>query len=180
MSFNASVKTVDGSSFQKIAVVSDTHGPLHHRIAARLIDYDCVLHAGDLGGWQKIRTRGLPFHAVSGNNDVAEKWPAADLRYLKRLPEALRLILAGGELIVIHGHQFPSLKTRHGKLRQAFPDARMIVYGHSHRALVDKTENPWVLNPGAAGYKRNNGGASFVCLTVSAGRWRIRPAVIND
>ena len=179
MKFDPEMQTIDGTDFQKIALVSDTHGPVHHAIVAKLNDYDCVVHAGDLGAWNNVATLAAPFFAVSGNNDIAEKWPTEEQQYLKRLPEVLKLLLDGGELIVIHGHQFPVLKTRHLKLRETFPAARIIVYGHSHRALSDKTDKPWVINPGAAGYKRNNGGASFICLTVNSGRWRIRPVVIS-
>ena len=43
-------------------------------------------------------------------------------------------------------------------LRAAHPQARGIVYGHTHRLLIDRSEEPWVLNPGAAGRIRNGSG----------------------
>ena len=39
--------------------------------------------------------------------------------------------------------------------------------------MVDKTEEPWIVNPGAAGQVRNNGGPSCLVVHASSERWEI-------
>jgi predicted phosphodiesterase len=109
---------------------------------------------------------------VRGNNDVPTKWTRADRGALDRLEEIARVDLPGGVLIATHGDRYaPS--TRHARLRAAFPDARAVVYGHSHRLIVDDGETPWILNPGAAGRARTYGGPSCLVLEASTRAWRI-------
>ncbi|HJU38183.1 MAG TPA: metallophosphoesterase family protein, partial [Tahibacter sp.] len=74
--------------------------------------------------------------------------------------------------VVVHGDAYAP-RTRHAALRRAHADARAIVYGHSHRLLVDEFELPWVLNPGAAGKARTNGGPSCLVLDARADAWRV-------
>ncbi|MDQ1363548.1 MAG: uncharacterized protein QG652_1409, partial [Pseudomonadota bacterium] len=62
----------------------------------------------------------------------------------------------------------------HASLRHTHASARVIVYGHTHKILVDKDTTPWVINPGAAGQTRTRGGASCLILTASANReWEV-------
>ena len=165
---------VDGRHYKRVALVADTHGAFDTRIEERLSNFDCIIHAGDLGGWSVLNFDTQRALAVTGNNDVVSKWPDYELGVLRKLPEVLSLKLLGGDLVVIHGHQFPAVKTRHQKLKRAFPNAKAIVYGHSHRAIIDKQTKPWVLNPGASGKVRCYGGPSFIALTISSTGWRIR------
>jgi predicted phosphodiesterase len=58
-------------------------------------------------------------------------------------------------------------------LRQRHPDARLIVYGHSHRLCCDLDAQPWVVNPGAAGRARTFGGASCLVLRIQDNGWHI-------
>src|SRR3989449_5769282 len=63
------------------------------------------------------------------------------------------LELDGFEIVVTHGDQFGHPTPE--KLHAAFPRAEIIVYGHTHKPLlelVDKTVT--VMNPGAAGQPR--------------------------
>lgn len=180
MRADTNIQTIDGRAFKRIALVADTHGPIHHAINNQLSKYDCVIHAGDLGGWKGVLPQGSSFYAVIGNNDIGSKWPSTEREYLARLPEVLKVTLRGGDLVIIHGHQYPAVKTRHAKLRQAFPSAKAVVYGHSHRALIDKASRPWIINPGAGGYKRTYGGACFIALSILASGWRLRRIVVTD
>jgi len=84
----------------------------------------------------------------------------------------VRVELPGGILVATHGDQFSPSK-RHARLRAAFPEAQAILYGHSHKLVIDDAEAPWVLNPGAAGRARTFGGPSCLLLHASASGWRI-------
>jgi putative phosphoesterase len=159
-----------------VALVSDTHGYLDPRIAEVVADCDIALHGGDIGNaavLAALAPRSGRVGAVLGNNDVPHKWPAADQDRLTTLPLELTEALPGGRLVLVHGHRTPA-KDRHAKLRRRHPQARAIVYGHSHRLVLDQDAEPWVLNPGAAGRERTFGGPSCMVLHAGEGGWRVR------
>jgi putative phosphoesterase len=148
----------------KVALIADTHGTLDPRIESVLDDFDLLVHAGDVGAAvaEKLAALAMRTAIVQGNNDPASRWP-----------EAVRLDLPGGELAVMHGHQWPA-RTRPRKLRAAFAGARAIVCGHSHRRVLDTEATPWLLNPGAAGRARAYGGPGYIALYAECERWQAR------
>ena len=159
-----------------VCLLSDTHGVLADPIAELVRDCDIAVHAGDIGGAAVLRAlepRSGKIVAVLGNNDVAEKWPATDRKLLKDLPAEAELDLPGGILGVEHGHRVNPVAARHSKLRKRHPQARAILYGHSHRLSCDLERAPWVLNPGAAGYNRTFGGPSCLLLYAGQRNWRV-------
>ncbi|WP_455203007.1 metallophosphoesterase family protein [Kaarinaea lacus] len=159
-----------------VAIVSDTHGVLDYRIAELIKQADIAVHAGDIGNADVIhemQPKKGNVYAVLGNNDVAAKWPTQQHNVLHTLPEQIVVNLPGGELHVVHGHKQTSNATRHKKLRHLYPQARVIVYGHSHRLLLDQSDLPWVINPGAAGKSRTFGGPSCLLLRASHAHWQI-------
>ena len=160
----------------RVLLLSDTHGQLDERIAAQVRASDIAVHAGDIGCAAVVRAltpRSGKVICVRGNNDVAAKWPSADQALLEKLPEVAELELPGGVLAVVHGHRAGAVAGRHDRLRAQFPEARAIVYGHSHRLTNDQEKGRWVLNPGAAGRSRTYGGPSCLLLHVSPRIWRV-------
>ncbi len=160
-----------------VALISDTHGDVHPGIIALANTCDIIVHAGDVGGAsvvEALRPRLGVVVAVCGNNDVPEKWPPAEHGFLGQLDETAAIGLPGGLLLVTHGHRHNPARQRHRKLRAAFPHARGIVYGHSHRCVIDDACLPWVLNPGAAGKARTYGGASMLLLQACPEEWRVQ------
>src|SRR3569623_1184988 len=158
-----------------VALLADTHGELDARIAEEVGRCDCVVHAGDIGAASVLRSlapRSGVVIAVRGNNDVAEKWPSADRLLLQSLPDEATLPLPGGDLVVSHGHRAGAPAIRHAVLRERFPAARAVVYGHSHRRVVDRARLPWIIDPGAAGKPRPYGGPSLVNVEATITGWR--------
>lgn len=154
-----------------VAVVSDTHAHLDARIAALIKDCDYALHAGDVCGvnvLNAMQPKSGEVYAVAGNNDIYchdSETP---------LPDQLTLDIAGGRIAIEHGHRFGGMPS-HTALREAHPDAHVIVYGHSHHQTVDQTATPWVINPGAAGKERTNGGPSCLVLEcVPNTAWQVK------
>ena len=147
----------------RVGILSDTHGWLDPRVRAALAGADCIVHAGDIVGdgiLDSLRALAPRVVAVRGNNDA----PA--------LPETVRLPLPGGALVVTHGDRFGGFPA-HAALRAAWPDARAVVYGHTHRLVCDRDGAPWVLNPGAAGRIRAHGGPSCLTLRADAADWEV-------
>ena len=163
----------------RIAIVSDTHGHLDPRIAKIVERCRVAVHAGDIGSGavlDALARSNRQVTAVRGNNDVSSKWDPGEHQRLERLPWEAVLSLPGGSLAVIHGHQVSSMERRHGWLRERYPEARVVVYGHTHRQCIDRGGRPWIVNPGAAGRDRTFGGPSLVVIDVDAeaARWRLR------
>ena len=160
----------------RVVILSDTHGELDDRIAREAAESDLVVHAGDVGNrgvLDTLESRAGRLVAVRGNNDVREKWQEAEWDLLDSLPWEARVDLPGGDLVVVHGHGYGYPGRHHARMRRDYPDARAVIYGHSHQKCADRSESPWVLNPGAAGRVRTFGGPSYYILRASPSRWRL-------
>ncbi len=146
----------------RLGVISDTHGMLRPQVFEIFKEVDHILHGGDVGRSDLlIELSALaPVTAVFGNTD------GLDLR--AQLPQVAEIELDGFPIVVTHGDQFGSPDPV--KLHEAFPHAEIIVFGHSHRPLlelVDKTVT--VMNPGGAGAPRFGIPPSVGILELEAG-----------
>src|SRR2546425_279489 len=105
-----------------IGLIADTHGYLDPRVPPALKGVDLILHAGDIGaeGVLAALEHIAPVTAVAGNND-------AKLAQFG-LPLRVDVELDGVKLHLVH------------RLIDAAPGpgTRIVVYGHSHKALVAK------------------------------------------
>jgi uncharacterized protein len=130
----------------RIGLISDTHGMLRPQVFDLLSGVDRILHAGDVGPAEiLVELEAIaPVTAVWGNTD------RFDIRERARGMESLEL--AGRRVALLHGHQLGSPTPE--ALRRANPDAHIIVYGHTHRPLVEEEDGVLVVNPGAAGAAR--------------------------
>ena len=166
-----------------VGVISDTHGQLNEHVIGSLENCDVILHAGDIGDASIIASlRKYTQHVfpVRGNNDINEKWPADDLAVLGKIPEAIELSFNDEVIAVTHGDQFSAVATRHQKLRELFPHANIIIYGHSHLLVCDQEEEPWVVNPGAGGYNRTFKGASCLVMRYENKKWAIEETRVEN
>ena len=155
----------------RLGIISDTHGVLRPQVFEAFREVDHILHGGDIGNWDlivELQTL-APVTAVYGNSD------GFDIR--AKVPQVAEIELDGFPIVVTHGDQFGSPTP--AKLHEAFPHADIIVFGHSHRPLlelVDKTVT--VMNPGGAGATRFGIPPSVGILELEAGippRGRIVP-----
>jgi uncharacterized protein len=155
----------------RLGVISDTHGLLRPEVFDAFEGVDHILHAGDVGKAEILtHLRALaPVTAVYGNTDGME------LR--RMLPQVAMLELDGFDIVVTHGdqHGSPTPDTLHTE----FPDAQIIVYGHTHRPLLTIVDVVvTVMNPGGAGARRFKLPPSVGILELEAGippRGRILP-----
>ncbi|MEE9325953.1 MAG: metallophosphoesterase family protein [Cocleimonas sp.] len=144
-----------------IAVVSDTHSYIDPRIVEIVSQCDIAIHAGDICGadiLESMKPKTGKVYAVTGNND-----PFCHLTNTP-LPEILSFEVQGEKITIEHGHVHGAHQPDHDSLRKTHADAKVIIYGHTHKQVIDKTSTPWIINPGAAGKTRTHGGPS--CLTI--------------
>ncbi len=147
----------------RLGVIADTHGLLRPEVLEVFAEVDHILHGGDIGKWDVVSDLEAlaPVTAVYGNVD--------DAAVRTRLPQVAALRLDGFDIVVTHGDQFGSPTP--AKLVAAFPKAEIIVFGHTHRPLlelVDRTVT--VMNPGGAGAGRFG-------LTPSVGIMELEPGI---
>jgi uncharacterized protein len=132
-------------------------------VAANLEGVDAILHAGDvctpdvlyeLSAWG-------PVHAVRGNNDGLDvaAWGA---------PDTLLLDLAGLSVAVIHDSG-PSAG-RPDRLRRMFPDAGLVVFGHSHIPLNEVHDGQRIFNPGSPTDRRRQPRGTMGLVEIDDGR----------
>ena len=125
---------------------------------AALHGVELILHAGDVGGLSVLRELETiaPVHAVYGNVDDP----------LFGLPQRLALTLGGLKVHVSHGHELGSPTP--AKLARAYA-ADVIVFGHTHKPVIQTVGTALVINPGAAGPRRFSLQPSIALLTVEKG-----------
>lgn len=147
-----------------IGVVSDTHIPdrarqLHPQVALVFLEagVQAILHAGDISTPATLQQLNeiAPVHAVQGNRD----WVA-----LRHLPIARQIALGGVNVGLTHGHgplldyirdrmdyilRGYRLEMFEPRLLAAFPEADVIVFGHTHRALNHRVDGKLIFNPGS-------------------------------
>jgi uncharacterized protein len=131
-----------------VAVVSDTHMPARARAlpadcVERLLRADLIVHAGDhadAASVAALQALGPPVVAVHGNVDTEE------VRRL--LPEVARVRVGTLEIGVVH--DAGPAAGRLGRMRRRFPQAGLVIFGHSHIPLVERDAGGFtILNPGS-------------------------------
>ncbi len=166
----------------KIGILSDTHSALDPDIHDCLKGCPVLLHAGDIGNAEVLRVLsggGRKVISVRGNNDTTATWAVKDRHLLGNLEDVAVLPLPGGEIVMEHGHRIWDTRNYHLRLREKYPDARAIVYGHTHIQVVDTRCQPWVLNPGAAGRENTKQGPSCLILTVNKQSWSVESLIFE-
>ena len=157
----------------RIGVISDTHGLLRPEVFETFREVDLILHAGDIGPPDLLTELEAiaPVHAVWGNTD--------GFGVRARVPEFVEVEIEGFAFVVVHGHQYGSPTPE--ALQASFPEALVIVYGHTHRPLLTLVDTVvTVMNPGGAGRRRFDIPPSVGILEMEPGippRGRLVPLV---
>jgi uncharacterized protein len=154
-----------------LVFTSDTHVPkrardVPHALWVAIDDADVVVHAGDwvdVALLDRFEERSRRLVAVYGNNDHGP--------FRQRLPEIARADIEGIRFAVIH--ETGDAKGREARCAARFPDADVLVFGHSHI--------PWdstaatglrLLNPGSPTDRRRQPHGTFVTAVAADGALR--------
>jgi uncharacterized protein len=124
---------------------------------------DLILHAGDVCTVDVLEelNRYAPVQAVLGNNDLPEisQWG---------VPETLEIVLDGFRIGMIHDSG--QAAGRLGRMRRRFPNADLVIFGHSHIPM-DAAENGLrIFNPGSPTDKRRQPFGTLGVVEISDGR----------
>ena len=168
---------------KKITVISDTHGVIDQNIIPVLQNSDMIIHAGDIMSidiLKKLSTFSDTVIAVAGNNDIPERFPdIEDKKIISKLKKVEQLLINGEKITIEHGDRFGHHPS-HDDLRAAYPDSKLVIYGHTHNQICDQSSNPWIVDPGAAGHTRNNdGGPCYMQIFINEDNWEIKPYCIK-
>ncbi|GAA4195473.1 YfcE family phosphodiesterase [Streptosporangium oxazolinicum] len=148
-----------------VVVLSDTHAPRRWKacppaVAGHLRGADLILHAGDVCVAEVLDELAgyAPVRAVKGNNDGPDVVA----------PETLELDLGGLRVAMIHDSG--PARGRLARMRRRFPEADLVVFGHSHIPLVQGDDEFRVFNPGSPTDRRRQPHGTLGVLRVEEGR----------
>lgn len=149
-------------------MLSDTHAPRRWKtcppaVAAQLRGTDLILHAGDVCTAAVLAELAgyAPVHAVLGNNDGPDvaAWGA---------PETAELDLAGLRVAMLHDSGPATGRLR--RLHRRFPEADLVVFGHSHIPLDDRDDHLRIFNPGSPTDRRRQPRGTVGQLHIESGQ----------
>jgi putative phosphoesterase len=161
----------------RLLLLSDTHVPrrapdLPGEVWDAVDQADVVIHAGD---WisrdlvDRLAARAARLVACWGNND------GPDVRAV--LPKIARATLDGLRFAVVH--ETGPATGRERRLAEAYPDADVLVFGHSHipwDTTVTRGNTPdrgsrtlRLLNPGSPTDRRRQPTCTYLTATATAG-----------
>jgi putative phosphoesterase len=160
----------------RIGVLSDTHflGSRKSRPLDPVFDLfrrakvDLILHAGDVGQSSTLDDLAAiaPVEAVRGNADPVE--------LIDALPDRVWIAAGRHTLLLLHGHHGKTALTT--ARAAASPGIDLIVFGHSHKPLIEQQENTILFNPGSPTERRWNPHFGVGLITVS--EEKIEPELI--
>jgi putative phosphoesterase len=147
----------------RVGVVADTHCPefidrLPDRLFKVLQGVQLIVHAGDVNSASTLAQleQIAPVHAVRGDHD----------RELASLPRSREITVEGRKIVVVHGDRSRLIEEPNTflwtislgyfhphaglprSLQRRFPDADVIVYGHTHRSYMRRVGRALLFNPG--------------------------------
>ena len=136
----------------RIVALSDTHIPDFAKALPKLLfphlrRADLIVHAGDVTSARVLEELSAyaPVHVALGNNDGTDvaAWGAE---------QVVELQLQGKAIAMLHDSGRTDGRAR--RLRRRFPNADLVVFGHSHIPMNDEFDGLRLFNPGSPTWKR--------------------------
>ena len=145
-----------------IGVISDTHVPrfkgIPDAVWQHFADVEHILHVGDLSVLSVLSELETiaPVTAVQGNVETEE--------VILKLPIKRELTIGSCRIGMVH--ILGDSKTHERVARREFPNARVVVFGHSHIPYNQEHDGQLVFNPGSANDRRRQPQCSIGMLTI--------------
>lgn len=146
----------------KLAILSDTHGLLRPEVAEHLKTADAILHGGDVNkpGIVDQLERYAPLYVVRGNND--KEWA-------EQIPHDLTITLGGVTFYMVHNKK---------EAPADLTGIDAVVFGHSHKYLLEERDGVLWLNPGSCGPRRFHQEITMMMAEVENGTLQVEKITI--
>ena len=146
----------------KLAILSDTHGLLRPEVAEHLKTADAILHGGDVNkpGIVDQLERYAPLYVVRGNND--KEWA-------EQIPHDLTITLGGVTFYMVHNKK---------EVPADLTGIDAVVFGHSHKYLLEERDGVLWLNPGSCGPRRFHQEITMMMAEAEDGTLRVEKIAI--
>ena len=136
-----------------VGLISDTHGLIRPEALDALHDSNLIIDCGDIGKPAVLDTlrRIAPVRAVRGNNDTGD--------WAHGLPQSDVVEIGSHRIYVLHNLSEFDLD----------PDAAgliAVVFGHSHKPVIERRGKALFINPGSAGPRRFKLPTTVATLTI--------------
>lgn len=146
----------------KVIIVSDTHRKNENYFEVlKMHKPDLVIHCGDAEGSEYALTEAAdcPVWIVLGNND-----------FFSQLPKELEFNIGRYKVWVTHGHNYcVSMGNETIKKEAQLKGVDIVMYGHTHRPVIDIDKEVIALNPGSLSYPRQEGHIpSYIIMELDA------------
>jgi putative phosphoesterase len=158
----------------RVGVISDTHiprfGGLSEAIWQHFADVECIIHAGDFSILSVIDALETiaPVIAVQGNVEREE--------VVSTLPIKREVVVGHSRIGIVHILGEPKYYAR--TARQEFPQARVVVFGHSHVPYNQEHDGQLLFNPGSANDRRRQPTCSIGKLHIDDEEMSVRGEII--
>jgi putative phosphoesterase len=138
----------------------------------RRMNVGLIVHAGDAGHVSVLQSleQVAPTVAVRGNADPVD--------LIETLPDRVWIEVGSRTLLLMHGH--------HGKTAlkaaraAAAPDVDLIVFGHSHKPLIDREGRTVLFNPGSPTERRWNPHFGVGLIRISDAKFEPELILFDD
>lgn len=158
----------------RIGVISDTHMPPHKKIPAAVwtlfADVEQIIHAGDLSTLAVLSELETiaPVIAVQGNVERDD--------VIMALPIKREILVSFCRIGMVH-----ILGERKHYVRNAqreFPQAQVVVFGHSHIPYNEEQDGLLLFNPGSANERRSQPKRSVGMLYIDDEAMSVRGEIL--
>ena len=145
----------------KVLIVSDTHrrNENYINVLERVSPVDMVIHCGDIEGSEYLiaESAGCPVQMVVGNND-----------FFSDLPREKEFHIGKYKVWLTHGHNYyVSMSNENLKHEARMRGVDVVMYGHTHRPVVDIEDDIIAVNPGSLTYPRqDNRKPSYIIMDL--------------
>ena len=146
---------------QKIMIVSDTHRK-HANLAEAIYkegNLDMLIHLGDIEGEEAVieELAGCETIMVPGNN-----------HFFSSLPREQEITIAVKKILLTHGHYYyVSLDLKVLREDCISRNIDIVMFGHTHRPLIQIEDNITFINPGSISYPRQQDKTfTYIIMTV--------------
>ena len=147
----------------KVLIISDTHRKNENyiKVLQKVGKLDLVIHLGDIDRSEYTiqEAAGCPVEMVAGDND-----------FFSTLPSEQTLQLGSYCVMIEQGHRYYiSMGNEMLKKEAIAQGIDIVMYGHTHKPVIDISDNIIAINPGSLSYPRQeNRKPSYIIMELNA------------